>query len=352
MAPAAEAPEALARLRRWLADGCHGEMLWMAETPERRALPQRLWPEVSSVILLGASYAGATDPLAALSARNRGSIALYARRRDYHDVLKGRLKELAGFLAAKGGGDVKVFVDTAPVLEKTLAARAGLGWQGKNTMLVSRRHGNWLFLAAIYTSLDLPADAPHPDRCGSCTRCLDICPTGAFPRPYALDARRCISYLTIEFKGTIPLEFRAAIGNRVFGCDDCLAICPWNRFAKAAADQKLALQEAFEAPDLALLAGLDDAAFRAFFAGTPVKRTGRDRFVRNVLIAIGNSDNPGLAPLAAERLGDASALVRSMAVWALSQLAGPAEFERLRRAYQPREVDADVQAEWWRREGG
>lgn len=333
-------------LARWLADGHHGDMDWMEERPERRATPQGLWPEARSVILLGMSYAPGGDPLAVLNQTDRGAISVYAQRRDYHDVLKGRLKELAGFIAARAGGDVKVFVDTAPVMEKPLAAAAGLGWQGKNTLLVTREAGCWLFLGAIYTTLALPADPAGSEHCGSCTRCLDICPTNAFPAPHVLDSRRCIAYLTIEHKGTIPAEFRTAIGNRVFGCDDCLAVCPWNSFAAVAREAKLVQKQALDAPRLADLAMLDDAAFRALFAGTPVKRTGRDRFIRNVLIAIGNSGDATLAPEAERLLLDPAPVVRAMAVWALAQLLPAAQVEVLALRHAPRETDADVLAEW------
>jgi epoxyqueuosine reductase len=320
-------------------------MDWMAETAERRADPKTLWPEVRSILLLGVNYGPDTDPLAALDRRDRGVISVYARNRDYHDVIKGRLKEAAGFLAARGGTDVKVFVDTAPVMEKPLAAAAGLGWQGKHTVLVSRAFGNWLFLAAIYTTAELPPDGPEPDRCGSCRRCLEICPTGAFPAPYRLDARRCISYLTIEHKGHIAAELRPGIGNRIFGCDDCLAVCPWNKFAKAGRDAKLRQRDDLSAPLLAELVRLDDPAFRSRFAGTPVKRTGRDRFIRNVLIAIGNSDDPSLAGEALRLLDDPSPLVRAMAVWAAARLAsdGLAACAAERIAI---EMDPDVMREW------
>jgi epoxyqueuosine reductase len=342
---AAAAPETLERLKRWLAEGRQGDMLWMAETPERRADPTALWPEVRSILMLGVSYAPECDALGTLDRKKSGSIALYARRRDYHETIKGRLKELAGFLAAKGGGDVKVFVDTAPVMEKVLAARAGLGWQGKNTMLVSRVHGDWLLLGAIYATLELPKDEPEGDHCGSCARCLDVCPTRAFPAPYQLDARRCIAYLTIEHKGVIPAEFREAMGNRIFGCDDCLAVCPWNKFAAASRAASLAARAELEAPDLAMLAGLDDVGFRKLFAGTPMKRTGRDRFLRNVLIALGNSGDPELARVAEARLDDSSPLVRGMAVWALARLA-PQRFRALRRVKEASEPDAGARREW------
>jgi epoxyqueuosine reductase len=321
-------------------------MDWMAREPERRASPRALWSEVASVVMLGLNYAPEGDPLAVLARKDRGAISAYAQRRDYHEVIKGKLKELAGFLAARGGADVKVFVDTAPLMEKPLAEAAGLGWQGKNTLLVSREFGGWLFLGAILTTAALPADEPATDHCGSCRRCLDVCPTDAFAAPYVLDARRCISYLTIEHKGPIAPELRAGIGNRVFGCDDCLAVCPWNKFAQAGAEARLALHEDLDAPPLADLVRLDDAAFRERFAGTPIKRTGRDRFVRNVLIAIGNSGEEDLAPLALERLDDASPLVRGMAVWAISRLLSPAELKPLAQGRAEAERDPQVRCEW------
>jgi len=317
----------------------------MADRPGRRASPQGLWPQVRSVILLGVNYGAEEDPLATLAEPEAGTLSLYARRKDYHEVIKGRLKDLAGLIASRGG-DVKVFVDTAPVLEKALAARAGLGWQGKNTILTSRRFGSWLFLGAIYTTLDLPPDAPETDHCGSCRRCLDICPTAAFPAPYVLDARRCIAYLTVEHKGTIALEWRKAIGNRIFGCDDCLAVCPWNKFASAARETKLALNPALARPDLGALARLDDAAFRSLFAGTPVKRAGRARFLRNVLIAIGNSGSARLAAEAEALLGDASPLVRAMAVWALGELLPREALRALAERHAEQEHDEDVRVEW------
>ena len=339
-------PQARERLLAWLAEGHHGEMEWMAETAERRGAPGALWPQARSVVVLGINYGPNTDPLASLELKDRGTISVYARTRDYHDVVKGKLKELAGFLAARSGADVKVFVDTAPVMEKPLAQAAGLGWQGKNTMLVSRDFGSWLFLGSIFTTAELPADTPEPDRCGSCTRCLEVCPTGAFPAPYRLDARRCIAYLTNEHKGPIAAELRPLIGNRIFGCDDCLAVCPWNKFAQSAREQRLAQREEFAAPRLSELARLDDAAFRARFSGTPVKRTGRDRFVRNVLVAIGNSGEPRLAAEAVRLLEDAAPLVRAMAVWATGRLLPPADFAALAAQHRPRERDAEVLAEW------
>ncbi|MFL5220241.1 MAG: tRNA epoxyqueuosine(34) reductase QueG [Microvirga sp.] len=340
-------PDAPDRLRTWLDEGHHGSMEWMAAAPERRADPRALWREVRSIVVLGVNYAPAFDPLASLDLRDRATISVYARARDYHDVIKGKLKELAGFLAAQGG-DAKVFVDTAPVMEKPLAAAAGLGWQGKHTVLVSREFGNWLFVGSIFTTAELPADGPEPDRCGSCRRCLDVCPTDAFPAPYRLDSRRCISYLTIEHKGHIAPELREGIGNRVFGCDDCLAVCPWNKFAEAGREARLVQREEFAAPPLAELARLDDAAFRAKFAGTPVKRTGRDRFVRNVAVALGNSGDPGLATEAVRLLGDASPLVRAMAVWAVGRLLPKARIDALAAAHLPSEADPDVGGEWAR----
>ncbi|MDE2005496.1 MAG: tRNA epoxyqueuosine(34) reductase QueG [Rhodospirillales bacterium] len=311
--------EARERLAAFLAAGRHGEMGWMAARAEARAAPRALWPEVVSIISLGLSYAPADDPLAALARRERGVISVYARNRDYHDVLKGRAKHLAQFVVARFGAGVKVFVDTAPVMEKPLARAAGIGWQGKHTNLVSRRHGSWLFLGEIYTTLAIPPDAPHADRCGSCTRCLTACPTDAFPAPYQLDATRCISYLTIEHRGPIPPALRPAMGNRIYGCDDCLAVCPWNRFAAAGREAKLAARADLTAPALAELAALDDAGFRARFAGSPIKRIGRDRFARNVAIAIGNSGEAALAPAAARLAADPDPVVAEAGAWALAR---------------------------------
>ncbi|MDQ4136976.1 MAG: tRNA epoxyqueuosine(34) reductase QueG [Pseudomonadota bacterium] len=339
-------PLARERLEAWLSEGYHGSMEWMAETAERRADPRALWPDVKSVVVLGLNYGPDTDPLATLPLKDRGTIAVYARTRDYHDVIKSKLKEAAGYLAARGGSDVKVFVDTAPVMEKPLAEAAGLGWQGKHTVLVSRQYGNWLFLGVIFTTAELPADEPERSRCGSCRRCLDICPTAAFPSPYRLDARRCISYLTIEHKGPIPADLRKGIGNRIFGCDDCLAVCPWNKFAQKGREARLAQREDLASPRLADLARLDDAAFRAHFTGTPIKRTGRDRFVRNVLIAIGNSGDPMLAAEAVRLLDDPSPLVRGMAVWAAARLLPPQTLADLATGRCEVETDADVRQEW------
>ena len=323
-------------------------MAWMAETSERRASPRALWPQVQSIVMLGANYGPAENPLAALKARDRGAISVYARSRDYHDVLKGRLKQLAGFIAARASPnpcEVKVFVDTAPVMEKPLAEAAGLGWQGKHTNLVSRDFGSWLFLGAIFTDLELAPDAPEQDHCGSCRACLDICPTEAFPAPYRLDARRCIAYLTIEHKGPIPREFRAKIGNRIYGCDDCLAVCPWNKFAQATREAKLSARADLANPPLSELVRLSDADFRALFSGSPIKRLGHQRFLRNVLIAIGNSADPGLAPLALEQLSSPSALVRGAAVWALARLTPQGDFDALARSRLADESEPGVLAE-------
>ena len=339
------APQAPGRLERFLAEGLHGDMAWMASNPQRRADPRVLWPQVRSIIMLGLNYGGTDDPLAILRARERGAISVYAKGDDYHDIIKPRLKRIARWLTQQAGGDAKVFVDTAAVMEKPLAEAAGLGWQGKHTNLVSRELGSWLFLGAIFTTLALPPDAAETDHCGSCRACLDICPTAAFPAPYRLDARRCISYLTIEHKGPIPRELRSLMGNRIFGCDDCLAVCPWNKYAQAAHEAKLAARQALQAPPLADLARLDAAAFRALFAKSPVKRAGRDRFVRNVLIAIGNAENPTLAAEAERLLADASPLVRGAAIWALGRL----DRDRLREVAATRraaEDDPAVEAEW------
>jgi epoxyqueuosine reductase len=341
-------PDAIAeagpRLGAFVEAGRHGTMEWMAETLERRAHPNTLWADARSVIMLTMNYGPDENPLELLERRDRAAISVYARNRDYHDVIKGRLKTLAQKFSARTGADVKVFVDTAPVMEKPLAAAAGLGWQGKHTNLVSREFGSWLFLGSIFTTAELTPDAPEIDHCGSCRACLDICPTGAFPAPYQIDARRCISYLTIEHKGPIPHEFRTAMGNRIYGCDDCLAVCPWNKFAQATREAKLAARDDLAAPALADLLTLDDTAFREKFAGSPIKRIGRDRFIRNVLIAAGNSNDAGLASLVETLLVDLSPLVRGAAVWALSRLVEPEAFDRLR--FASHEQDDDVKAEW------
>ncbi|HEX8216107.1 MAG TPA: tRNA epoxyqueuosine(34) reductase QueG [Allosphingosinicella sp.] len=321
-ARADSAPLAGARLRQWLAEGCHGDMIWMAETADRRASPQGLWPDVRSVISLGMSYAPAQDPLALAARPEIGRISVYAQGADYHDTIKKALKALANFIVAEAACELKVFVDTAPVMEKPLAHAAGLGWQGKHTNLVSRKDGSWLFLGAIYTTLELDASpAPHAVRCGTCTACIDACPTNAFPAPFRLDARRCISYLTIEHKGPIPEEFRAAIGNRIYGCDDCLAVCPWNRFADAARANMAFLPRAeLAAPRLADLLALDDASFRKVFAGSPIKRIGRGRMVRNAAIAAGNSGRAELVPVLERLTRDEDEVVAEAAMWAVDRL--------------------------------
>src|SRR6478735_293009 len=304
------APLSKERLQQFLAEGAHGDMIWMETSAERRGDPRTLWPDVRSVIMLGLNYGPDHDPLAILEHHERGAIAVYAKGEDYHDIIKPKLKDLARWLIAQAGGNVKVFVDTAAVMEKPLAAAAGIGWQGKHTNLVSRQFGSWLFLGAIFTTLELDAELPEEDHCGTCRACLDICPTQAFPAPYRLDARRCISYLTIEHRGQIPREFRPGIGNRIYGCDDCLAVCPWNKFAATAREAKLQARDDLVAPRLAMLASLDDPTFRAFFSGSPIKRIGHARFLRNVLIAIGNSGDPELACIAQEKLTHESPLVR------------------------------------------
>jgi epoxyqueuosine reductase len=343
-------PEAIVaagkHFHEFLESGGHGDMDWLAASPERRTDPRVLWPGVRSIIMLGVNYGPDENPMEILKQRDRGAISAYAQGDDYHDLIKKRLKALARWLVATTGDEVKVFVDTAAVMEKPLAQAAGLGWQGKHTNLVSREFGSWLFLGAIFTASDLPRDDADIDHCGTCTACQDICPTAAFPAPYKLDARRCISYLTIENKGPIPHEFRKAIGNRIYGCDDCLAVCPWNKFAQAGRETKLAAREQLRAPQLSELARLDDTAFRALFAKSPVKRIGRDRFVRNVLIAIGNSNQAALAQEAERLLGDESPLVRGAAVWALSQLLGREKFCALASRAIAAEADDDVREEW------
>ncbi len=337
-------PEAPARLEAFLAAGYHGTMDWMDETRARRADPRVLWSDVRSIVLFGMNYGPDEDPRALLARRDRAAISVYARNRDYHDVIKGRLKEIATRFAARAGADVKVFVDTAPVMEKPLAMQAGLGWQGKHTNIVSREFGSWLFLGSLFTTADLATDAPERDHCGSCRACLDACPTNAFPAPYRIDARRCISYLTIEHKGPIDRALRPLIGNRIYGCDDCLAACPWNKFAATAAEMKFHARNDLREPRIADLLELDDAAFRAHFSGSPVKRIGRDRFVRNVLIAAGNSGDATLVPICRRLAGDPSPTVRGMAVWALSQLMGKDAFQALARSAG--ETDAEVRAEY------
>lgn len=340
-------PDAPERLRSWLASGAAGSMDWLTATEARRSDPRKLWPEVATIILLGMNYGPAEDPLAALERKSAGNISVYARGRDYHDLIKGRLKLLAAWLVTQAEGTgAKVFVDTAPVMEKPLAQAAGLGWAGKHSNLVSREFGSWLFLGSIFTDMPLAPDPPEPDHCGTCQACLDICPTKAFPRPYVLDARRCISYLTIEHKGHIGREFRPLIGNRIFGCDDCLAVCPWNKFAATAREAKLQAREELSAPPIADLLRLDDAAFRALFTGSAVKRIGYDRFTRNVLIAAGNSGDLALAGPVAEKRKSPSALVRAMAVWALGRLVSPDDLAEFERRSRPGETDEAVEAEW------
>jgi epoxyqueuosine reductase len=338
-------PLAAPRLREFLAAGAHGDMTWMAANAERRGDPRALWPEVRSILVLGINYGPQDDPRAILDHRSRGAISVYARGDDYHDLIKSRLKQIGRWLIDRAGGDIKVFVDTAPVMEKPLAEAAGLGWQGKHTNLVSRDLGSWLFLGALFTTLDLPVDAPERDHCGQCRACLDICPTAAFPSPYRLDARRCISYLTIEHKGQIPRALRPLMGNRIYGCDDCLAVCPWNKFARAGHEAKLAAREALRAPRLAELVRLDDAAFRTLFAKSAVKRIGRARFVRNVLVAIGNSGDANLAAEAERLIDDESPLVRGAAIWALGRL-DRTRLETCAKTRRESESDPELSAEW------
>lgn len=333
-------------LSTFLDNAFEGDMEWLRNTAAARMQPQNMWPDAKSAIVFGMNYAPDHDPMDNLLARTAGNISVYARGRDYHDVLKGKLKQLASQFSVKTGNAVKVFVDTAPLMEKPLAQQAGLGWQGKHTNLVSRKAGSWLFLGIILTDANLPHDVPETDHCGGCRQCIDICPTNAFPAPYRLDARRCISYLTIEHKGVIDREFRRAVGNRIFGCDDCLAICPWNKFASQANEQKLVAKAGTDLPPLDQLLLLDDARFRKYFAGTPVRRVGYDRFMRNILIAAGNSDDMALVPLVRTYLDHQVALVRAMAVWALSQLLDQDAWTKLKQNYLPAEIDDTVRTEW------
>jgi len=338
------AADTRAHLHTFLTAGLHGDMAWMQANADRRADPKVLWPDVRTIVMVGLNYGPAADPLDALGDGEAAGLSVYARNRDYHDVLKKRLKRLAAWLGT--WGDVKLFVDTAPVLEKPLAQQAGLGWQGKHTNLVSRDFGSWLFLGEVFTTLDIAADTPETDHCGACTQCLVICPTQAIVAPYKLDARKCISYLTIEHKGPIPRAFRAAMGNRIYGCDDCLAVCPWNKFAKATAEADFLPRPQLTAPRLREFVGLDDAAFRALFAGSPVKRIGRARFIRNVLIAVGNSGAATFLPEVERLLEDDDALVRGAAVWALHRLAPESRFQERRDVLLSRESDEAVRAEW------
>ena len=345
IAPAELAQEIGTGLLDWLEAGNHGDMGWMEREPDRRMTPRGLWPDARSVIMLGTNYGPETNPLDAVPNREAGVISAYARGDDYHDIIKKRLKTLGRWLHAASGAELKVFVDTAPVMEKPLAASSGLGWQGKHTNLVSREFGSWLFLAEIFSAAELPADPPESDHCGQCRRCLDACPTAAFPHPYRIDARRCISYLTIEHKGPIPAEFRAKMGNRIYGCDDCLAVCPWNKFARRTGELAFHARPELTAPLLMELAALDDDAFRRLFVRSPIKRVGRARFVRNVLIALGNCGDPEAAAIVEQRLDDESPLVRGMAVWALARLDPErAAYCALDRAGP--EGDANVRAEW------
>jgi epoxyqueuosine reductase len=318
----AEAWPASARLAEFVEGGRHGSMEWLATTAERRAHPNAMWAEARSAVMLGLNYGPDRDPREVLLDRGAGAISVYAQGDDYHELIKGRLKQLGGWMASRLGGDLKVFVDTAPLMEKPLAERAGVGWQGKHTNLLSREFGSWLFLGSVLTTLELTPDPPETDHCGSCRACLDACPTAAFPAPYQLDARRCLSYLTIEHAGPWPEEFRAAVGNRIYGCDDCLAACPWNKFAQAGREMRLQSREALRAPRLADLVRLDEAAFRALFSKSPVKRIGRDRFIRNVLYAVGNSGDRTLEAEAARLTKDPSPVVRDAARWALERLCG------------------------------
>ena len=307
-------------LNAYIAAKHHGTMTWLEETKERRGHPQSLWPEAKTAIILGLNYGPETDPLVTLEQRSKATISVYARNRDYHDIIKGRLKELAGLIARDTNEDVKVFVDTAPLMEKPLAAAAGLGWQGKHTNLVSRDYGSWLFLGVILTAAKLKPTTPEIDHCGSCRDCLDICPTDAFPEPYKLDARRCISYLTIEHKGPVDIDLREKMGNRIYGCDDCLAVCPWNKFASESAEIKLKAKAALDAPDLAELAALSDEDFRARFSGSPIKRIGRHQFIRNVLYAIGNSENRSLKTAISPHLDSDDPVIKDAALWAVTRL--------------------------------
>ena len=338
-------PRAPERLGAFLADGHHATMEWMAETRERRADPKVLWSEVRSIVMFGLNYGPEEDPRSILEKPDKAAISVYARNRDYHDIIKGRLKEIATRFAARAGEDVKVFVDTAPVMEKPLAEAAGIGWQGKHTNLVSRTHGSWLFLGSLFTTADLLLDKPEDDHCGSCRACLDACPTAAFPAPYRLDANRCISYLTIEHKGPIDAEFRPLIGNRIYGCDDCLAACPWNKFAASASEMKLKAREDLKEPEIAFLLTLDDPTFRTFFSGSPVKRIGRDRFIRNVLIAAGNSGDASLVERCRELADDPSPAVRGMVIWALKRLMPADEFLRFAQK-RLLEDEPEVVDEW------
>ena len=340
------APHIGDHLSRYLERGFHGSMAWMKETQSRRRSPRAMWPDARSAIVLGMNYGPDRDPLETLAMKSKATVSVYARHRDYHDLIKGKLKQIAGKIAKWTESDVKVFVDTAPLMEKPLAAQAGIGWQGKHTNLVSKTHGSWLFLGVILTSCALEPDGGHRDHCGTCTACLDICPTDAFPAPYQLDARRCISYLTIEHSGTIARELRSKMGNRIYGCDDCLAVCPWNKFAHATRQLKLKARDDLIDPDIATLLTLDDAAFRRFFSGSPIKRIGRNRFIRNVLIAAGNSDDVSLLDPVLAHLQDEDPVIRATAVWAVAGLAPRTRFLELKQAHCANERHHEVLEEW------
>lgn len=333
-------------LQAFVAKEYHGTMAWLPETIDRRSSPDQLWSDAKSVIVLTMNYGPDIDPLANLSHKDKANISVYARNRDYHDIIKGRLKEMAGRFAAKSGADVKVFVDTAPVMEKPIAQQAGIGWQGKHTNLVSRTQGSWFFLASIFTTAELETDGAEIDHCGSCSACIDACPTDAFPAPYQIDARRCISYLSIEHKGSIDPDLRSLMGNRIYGCDDCLAACPWNKFAQSAHEIKLQARKDLIAPNIQDFLQFDDAQFRTFFSGSPIKRIGRDRFIRNVLIAAGNSGDATLIDHCKPHLKDPNEVVRGSAVWALSKLLSASDFRQLASLEQPAEDDENVLNEW------
>lgn len=347
IAKADVSPETSERLEQFIDNQHHGTMGWLETTLERRKSPTSMWPSAKTAIMLGMNYGPDENPLQTLDKRTSATISVYARHRDYHDVIKGKLKELAGWFASQSGDEVKVFVDTAPLMEKPLAERAGVGWQGKHTNLVSRDFGSWLFLGSILTSKELRADKREEDHCGSCTSCLDICPTNAFPAPYKLDARRCISYLTVEHAGPIPFEFRERIGNRIYGCDDCLAVCPWNKYAKTTREAKLAAREDLKEPTLDELILLDETAFRKKFSGSPIKRIGRNRFMRNVLIAIGNSKANELKPSIFEKLNEPDSMVRGAAIWALSKLEDKETFADMRSKALLTETEESVRREWF-----
>ncbi len=334
------------RLHSFIAQGRHGDMGWLSERSHQRQSPKSLWPDANSVIVLGMNYGPDSDPLLALAQKSSATISVYAQNKDYHDLVKKRLKRLARWMVEEAGCELKVFVDTAPVMEKPLSAQGGIGWQGKHTNLVSREFGAWMFLGAIFTTRHLSPDEPEKDHCGSCQECLDICPTKAFPAPYQLDARRCISYLSIEHEGAIPMEFRKAMGNRIYGCDDCLAVCPWNKFASTAKETAFHARENLRNPALAELAALDDASFRLLFSGSPIKRSGRNRFIRNVLIAIGNSNDQTLVPYAIDLLNDQNSSIRGSAIWALGELTDAEKRQTLYDTYAQAETEINVRHEW------